>query len=97
MTADLYTVLRNTADRVPLFFILSLTALDFFLYFTVENFWVLFIYFVAMIIPKGCICAWNHHHQHTKTFNKTPWNRLLELAYASVSYTHLTLPTNREV
>jgi len=82
MTADSYTVLRNTADRVPLFFILSLTALDFFLYFTVENFWVLFIYFVAMIIPKGCICAWNHHHQHTKTFNKTPWNRLLELAYA---------------
>ena len=82
MTADSYTVLRNTADRAPLFFILSLTALDFFLYFTVENFWVLLIYFVPLIIPKGCICAWNHHHQHTKTFKQTPLNRLLELAYA---------------
>lgn len=73
---------RYPADRLPVFLILSLTLLDFILYFTVDNFWLLLVYFVIMIIPKGCICAWNHHHQHTKTFRWTPFNRLLELSYA---------------
>ncbi|MEM7291069.1 MAG: fatty acid desaturase, partial [Pseudomonadota bacterium] len=43
---------------------------------------MLLTYFVLMIIPKGCICSWNHHHQHTKTFKQTPPNRILELSYA---------------
>ncbi len=43
---------------------------------------VLLVYFVLTIIPKGCICAWNHHHQHTVTFKWLPLNRLLELSYA---------------
>ncbi len=62
--------------------ILSLTVTDFVLYFTVENVWLLLAYFVLMIIPKGCICSWNHHHQHTKTFSWTPLNRILELSFA---------------
>lgn len=73
---------RYSADRFPVLLILSLTLLDFALYFTVDSFWLLLIYFVVMIIPKGCICAWNHHHQHTKTFTWTPLNRLLEFSYA---------------
>lgn len=73
---------RYPADRVPVIIFLSLTLLDFVLYFTVENVWLLLGYFVLMIIPKGCICAWNHHHQHTKTFSWTPLNRLLEMSYA---------------
>ncbi len=52
------------------------------MYFTVESFWFLLLYLVIMIIPKGCICSWNHHHQHTKTFSSTFLNRLLELCYA---------------
>jgi fatty acid desaturase len=35
-----------------------------------------------MIIPKGKICAWNHHHQHTPTFRNKYLNRLLEFFYA---------------
>lgn len=35
-----------------------------------------------MIIPKGCICAWHHHHQHTMTFKSSWLNRLLEQSYA---------------
>ena len=73
---------RHPADRLPVTLILSLTALDFVLYFTVENFWLLLGWFLLMLIPKGCICAWNHHHQHTKTFRETPLNRILEISYA---------------
>ena len=73
---------RYPADRLPVFLILLLTLLDFVLYFTVDNAWLLLGWVVLMIIPKGCICAWNHHHQHTKTFRWTPLNRLLEISYA---------------
>lgn len=73
---------RYAADRIPVTLILSLTLLDFVMYFTIENFWLLLTYLIVMIIPKGCICAWNHHHQHTKTFKWTPLNRILELSYA---------------
>ena len=67
---------------MPVIFILLLTLVDFLLYFTVDNFWLLSLYFVITLIPKGCICAWNHHHQHTKTFKSTALNRLLEIFYA---------------
>ena len=73
---------RKAADRVPTSIILGLTLLDFVIYFTVQEFWVFFFYFLAMIIPKGCICSWNHHHQHTKTFKQTFLNRILEFSYA---------------
>ena len=72
---------RYRADRLPVFLILSLTLLDLFVYFTADSIWLLLSYFILTIIPKGCICAWNHHHQHTKTFHWTPLNRVLELSY----------------
>lgn len=72
---------RYPADRLPVSLILSLTLLDFIVYFTVDSIWLLLSYFVLTIVPKGCICAWNHHHQHTKTFNWTPLNRILEISY----------------
>lgn len=74
-------MLRYSADRIPVILIFTLTLIDFVLYFTVESPVILVIYFVLMLIPKGCICSWNHHHQHTKTFNATPLNRLLELCF----------------
>ncbi len=73
---------RYQADRVPVIIIVLLTLLDFILYFLIDNVWVLLAYLAVMIIPKGCICAWNHHHQHTKTFSTTFLNRLLEQSYA---------------
>ncbi len=72
---------RYRADQLPVFLILSLTLLDLIVYFTADNIWLLLSYFILTIIPKGCICAWNHHHQHTKTFHWTPLNRILELSY----------------
>jgi fatty acid desaturase len=59
-----------------------LSAIDFVVYFAVDNVWWLTGYMLLMIIPKGLICAWNHHHQHTLTFHAKPLNRLLEFFYA---------------
>jgi len=35
-----------------------------------------------MIVPKGIICAWNHHHQHVSTLRNKALNRVLEFFYA---------------
>ncbi|HSG90250.1 MAG TPA: fatty acid desaturase [Pseudomonadales bacterium] len=73
---------RFAADRVPVLLILALTAVDLLLYLTIDSLWILLAWFLVMLIPKGCICAWSHHHQHTRTFTWTPLNRLLELSHA---------------
>lgn len=62
--------------------IVGLTIIDFIIYFTVDSIALLIAWFLVMIIPKACICAWNHHHQHTMTFRSKPLNRLLEFSYA---------------
>jgi len=75
-------VFKYAADRLPVAIILSLSVLDFALYFFVENVWILAGFWILMIIPKGNICAWNHHHQHILTFNQMWLNRILEFFYA---------------
>lgn len=70
------------ADRLPVAIILCVSAIDFLLYFFVNDLSILLTYWAVMIIPKGKICAWNHHHQHTPTFKSKPLNRLLEFFYA---------------
>ncbi len=77
----LQSVFRHPADLIPILLIIALTCLDFVMYLTVESIWIFLVYFLVTLIPKGCICAWNHHHQHTRTFNSTFLNRLLELSY----------------
>lgn len=73
---------KHAADRIPVTLILCLSALDFCLYFLVDNPYVLGVYFYATIIPKSQICAWNHHHQHAPTFRSTVPNRIMEFFYA---------------
>jgi len=84
---------KYPADRIPVSIILGITFIDFLLYFMVESFWIIVSYWALMIIPKGKICAWNHHHQHTPTFRQKGLNRLLEFFYALHSgvTTHLWL------
>lgn len=75
-------VFRNSQDKLPVTLVAALTCLDLALYFTVESVVVLAGYWLLMVIPKGLISAWNHHHQHTFTFH-WPWlNRALEMSYA---------------
>lgn len=77
-----FKAFKHREDRLPIAIIISLSALDFSLYFLVENPYLLGLYFYAMIIPKSQICAWNHHHQHAPTFIQPALNRLLEFFYA---------------
>jgi fatty acid desaturase len=62
--------------------VLLFSAIDFSVYILVDNVWALFVYMLATIIPRGLVCAWNHHHQHTLTFYRTAFNRVLEFFYA---------------
>jgi fatty acid desaturase len=73
---------RHPADRIPVAIVAALTLLDFSVYLLVDSVWVLAGYWLLFLVPKGAISAWNHHHQHTRTFHGTWANRLLEQAYA---------------
>jgi fatty acid desaturase len=73
---------RFAADRVPVLLVVMFSMIDFSVYFLVDGVWWLAGYTLIMIIPKGLICAWNHHHQHTMTFHAKPLNRILEFLYA---------------
>jgi fatty acid desaturase len=73
---------RFASDRVPVFFVLALSVIDFLVYFQVDDARWLAAYTLLVIMPKGLICAWNHHHQHTLTFHAKPLNRILEFFYA---------------
>lgn len=75
-------IFKYKEDRWPVTIILMLTLVDVVLYFTLESSVLLFSYFLLMIIPKGVICAWNHHHQHLFTFRNNALNRGLEFFYA---------------
>ncbi|NKB32711.1 MAG: fatty acid desaturase [Pseudomonadales bacterium] len=75
-------VFKHSSDQVPVLIILALSGLDFLSYFSIDNPYLLGLYFYVFIIPKSAICAWNHHHQHAPTFRYTPLNRMLEFFYA---------------
>ena len=76
------TLFRHREDRIPVIVITLFFTLDIAAYFLLDNIWLLLSYWLLMIWPKGIICAWNHHHQHTPTFKHTFANRILELIYA---------------
>ena len=76
------SLFRHHEDRIPVIIIMLLSALDFAVYFIFDNIWLLLSYWLLMIWPKGIICAWNHHHQHTPTFKSELLNRFLEQMYA---------------
>lgn len=73
---------RFSADRIPVLGVLLFSAVDFLVYFTADSTLWLVLYALLMALPKGIICAWNHHHQHTMTFHAKALNRLLEFFYA---------------
>jgi len=79
---SLAPVFKYPKDRLPVAIILAFTALDVIAYFLVEPPWALVLYWLLLIIPKGIISAWNHHHQHVLTFRPTWLNRLYELSLA---------------
>lgn len=75
-------ILKYRADRVPVAIFFAATTLDFVLYFTVDQVWLLVAYWAAMVPVKALISAWNHHHQHVPMFHSRPLNRVLEMSFA---------------
>lgn len=76
------SVFKYSADRLPVLIISTLFLLDILAYLLIDNLVLLVLYWLIMIIPKGIICAWNHHHQHLPTFRIKSLNYLLEQMYA---------------
>jgi len=75
------TLFRHREDRAPVALIVSLFVVDVLVYALVDAVHWLALYTLVGIIPKGCVCAWNHHHQHVPVFLKAWANRLLEIVY----------------
>lgn len=75
------SLFKYPEDRWPVLVAAAMTAADVTMYVTVRSAWLLVAYWLLMLIPKGILCAWNHHHQHVATFRSTALNRLLELCY----------------
>ena len=75
-------LLKYEEDRVPVAIFFAFTVIDFAIFFTVDNIFVIIAYFVAMTPVRSLISAWNHHHQHVPMFHAKPLNRLLEMSFA---------------
>lgn len=74
-------IFRERADRLPIGLFALLFAFDVAVYALVDSPVWLAIWFVLGLVPRGGICAHNHHHQHLSVFRSAPLNRLLELMY----------------
>lgn len=72
---------RYSSDRPVVAFIVGLFLADLLIFFFVNNIWLVLLWMSLGIVPKICICAWNHHHQHLHTFYQPFLNRLLEIVY----------------
>lgn len=75
-------IFRYKADILPTAIITALFCADLVVYFVIDDFVVLIVWALLGLAPKACICAWNHHHQHSPTFNRVYLNRIIELIYA---------------
>lgn len=76
------SLFRYAEDRPAVLFAVGLTLLDVVMYIQAPSLGWLALYWAIMLIPKGILCAWNHHHQHVPTFHAKALNRVLELSYA---------------
>lgn len=72
---------KYRADVLPVALIVSSFALDLAVW-AMAPWWVALPWAIVGLLPKACICAWNHHHQHVATFTSKYANRALEVIYA---------------
>ncbi len=75
------TLFRHPRDRIPVLLFACMFALDLTVYLTASSWWFPVLWLLLGVIPKGWICAWNHHHQHVPMFRSTLLNRLLEVVF----------------
>ncbi len=75
------TLFRHPEDRLPVALILAVFACDLAVFGLSTAWWPPVLWMIALTIPKGWICSWNHHHQHLSVFRPAWANRLLELVF----------------
>ena len=75
------SIFRFPEDQIPVLVILLFSLVDFGFYLWADSLWVLTIWIVIGMIPKGNCGAWSHHHQHCMVFKYAWLNRLLELSH----------------
>jgi fatty acid desaturase len=76
------TLLKHPEDRIPVTLFFLFFASDWVVYATATQRWIPVLWFVICMVPKGWVCAWNHHHQHVAMFRQALLNRLLEVGFA---------------
>jgi len=74
-------VFRYKADRLPVALFSLFFALDVAVYALVDSPLWLVMWVAIGFIPRGGLCAFNHHHQHLSVFKHALPNRLLEVMY----------------
>ena len=74
-------IFRYREDRVPVALIAAFFACDVLAYAFIDSPALLMLWVVVGFIPRGAVCAFNHHHQHLAVFRQALPNRLLELMY----------------
>lgn len=74
-------IFRHRADRLPIALIVAFFALDVVVYSLVDSPSWLAAWVLLGLVPRGGVCAYNHHHQHLPVFRVTILNRLLEIMY----------------
>lgn len=74
-------VFRYSEDRLPIAFVAMFFACDVAVYALVDSPLILLAWVLLGIVPRGGVCAFNHHHQHLSVFRQPILNRLLELVY----------------
>ncbi len=72
---------RYPEDRSPIALIALFFACDVAVYALVDSPLVLALWVLLGIVPRGGVCAFNHHHQHLSVFRLPILNRALELMY----------------
>lgn len=71
---------RYKADILPISLVVLSFVADVAVFFVAPS-WLAVPWAVVNLLPKACICAWNHHHQHVATFRYKYANRALEVVY----------------
>jgi fatty acid desaturase len=61
--------------------IASLFLANVVVYFAVDSWEWLLLWFAVNVVPRGGVAAYNHHHQHLNVFHGVVANRALELMY----------------
>ena len=72
---------RYKVDRLPITLFVLYFLFDV-VVFALAPWWIALTVAVVGLLPKACICAWNHHHQHVNTFHQPVLNGFMEVIYA---------------